>query len=159
MKGKNNKRRQSSLLPFFSTRHQLLISCQRTLLHEFWCLKPPKSSLFSSGNSLNFSQIFDSYIMAYGAASFYIADQVMRPSLTRSPWGIQLLDAPYLIYFMDSMKITIKGETKRRINMGEVGTREGGKSPYEEGLFQKEKQAKPLSTMNQINFHIEPDQI
>ena len=40
------------------------------------------------------------------------------------------------------------------INMGEVGVREGGKSPCEEGLFQKEKQAKPLSTMNQINFHI-----
>ena len=43
--------------------------------------------------------------------------------------------------------------------MGNVGAREGGKSPCEEGLFQKEKQAKPLSTMNQINFYIEPDQI
>ena len=88
-----------------------------------------------------------------------MADQVIRPSLTRSPWGVQLLDAPYLIYFIDSMKITTKGATKKRINMGEVGAREGGKSPCEEGLFQKEKQAKPLSTMNQINFYIEPDQI
>ena len=33
--------------------------------------------------------------------------------------------------------------------MGEVGAREEGKSPCEEGLFQKEKKAKPLSTMNQ----------
>ena len=74
-------------------------------------------------------------------------------------WGVQLLDAPYLIYFLDSPEITTKGETKKRINMGEVGAREGGKSPCEEGLFQKEKQAKPLSTMNQINFYIELDQI
>ena len=43
--------------------------------------------------------------------------------------------------------------------MREVGAGEGGKSPCEEGLFQKEKQAKPLSTMNQINFYIESDQI
>ena len=46
--------------------------------------------------------------MAYGAASFY----------------------------MDSMKITTKEATKRRINMEKVGAREGGKSPCEEGLFQ-----------------------
>ena len=81
----------------------------------------------------------------------------MRPSLTRSPWGIQLLDAPYLIYFMDSMKITIKGAIKRRINMGEVDTREGEKSPCEEGLFQKKNKHKPLSIINQITFHIEPN--
>ena len=43
--------------------------------------------------------------------------------------------------------------------MGEVGAREGEKNPCEEGPFQKEKQAKPLSTMNQINFYIESDQI
>ena len=77
--------------------------------------------------------------MAYGAASFYMADWVIRPTLTRSPWGIQLLDAPYLIYFMDRMKITIKGAIKKRINMRKVGVREGGKCPCEEGLFQKEK--------------------
>ena len=74
-------------------------------------------------------------------------------------WGVQLLDAPYLIYFVDSIKITTKEVTKKRINMGEVGAREGGKSPCEEGLFQKKDKPKPLSIISQISFHIESNQI
>ena len=43
--------------------------------------------------------------------------------------------------------------------LGESWHKRGGKSPYEEGLFQKKNKPKPLSIINQITFNIEPNQI
>ena len=105
------------------------------------------------------TNFFDFLFFSYGQHLFYTVDQVKRPSPTRSPWGVQLLDAPCLILFMESMIRCTKGATKRQDKDGGSWHMRGERSSCEEGLFQKGNEPKPLSIINQITFYIESNQI